>query len=120
MTAATAHRLCRLALGLAVSAWAGAAAAQNMTVAPSASTPPLANAVTQNAASSIFFDVTNQRAGTTMNEVAFLVPYAATGGAGPAGWALQALYPWFGGMFVAFQVTTCGQASRLRFDGAWC
>jgi hypothetical protein len=109
MTNATARRLFRIALGLALAASAGTAAAQNMAVAPSASTPPLANAVTQNVASSIFLDVTNQRTGTTMNEVAFFVPYAATGGAGPAGWALQALYPYNGGMYVAFQVTTCGQ-----------
>lgn len=108
MSLTTASRLARAALAFAAALACASAAAQNMTVTLTTPTPPIANAVTQAVPSSLFVDVKNTRT-TTMNEIGFQTPYPATGGAGPAGWALQALYPSNGGTIVAFQVTTCGQ-----------
>ncbi|HYQ80177.1 MAG TPA: hypothetical protein VEP68_01685, partial [Anaeromyxobacteraceae bacterium] len=105
-----ARRLSRIALVIALAA-AAPAAAQNFTVALSPASAPLANAATQNVASSVSFDVTNTRAGTTISQIDFVLPkfWPSTGGAGPPGWTVVSVSEHNNNTTVRFAVSTCGQ-----------
>ena len=90
------------------------AAAQNLTVAVPAVPPggaaPLVNGVVMGGASSIYLTVTNGRAGTTVNEIAFEGNQFDTiiGGLAPAGWSVTDMSTTGQRTYVTFRVAACG------------
>jgi len=76
-------------------------------VAASPGSPPIANAVTRSTASSVSFDATNVRAGTTLRQFQVRLPsgYVVTGGAGPSGWTVTGITN--GARTITFRVANC-------------
>ncbi len=97
---------CAFALAAAAAA-PTARAAVDLVVALTPATPPLANALVQTQTSSIFYDVTNQRSGTTVTRIEFRLParFLVTGGSGPAGWTVTSSSQ----TSIRFAVASCGQ-----------